>query len=142
MPYGLYNMQELQRQVISLGNQNPYRAINSYGKLKAQAMATQLGRQLQFQQMAQADRMNALQHSINMAGLQNRMGQLKLDKRELKNDKSPLPWTIGLGLSTTGLNAWQQYSQRKSRKAQTAQQLKETRDYQNKLLAALKRRSK
>jgi len=138
----IYNTPELQRQAIGLQNNNPYRAISPYGRLRAQAMATQLGRQLQYQQMALGDRMNALQHRMSMAGLKNRMGQLRLSRKELRENQSMFPWEIGLGLGTTGLNAWQQYSQRKERKAQTAQQLKETRDYQNKLLAALRGRSK
>ena len=126
----MYNLPEFQRQVVE--QQNPYRAISNYGNLRAQAMATQLGRQLQYQQIAQANRNNIMQHRMAMMGLKNRMGQLKLQRRQLRQDQSMFPWEIGLGLATTGLNAWQQHSQNKERKAQIARhekEFKETQDY-------------
>lgn len=112
----MYNLPEFQRQVVA--QQNPYLAISPYGKLHAKALATQLGRQLQYQQIAQQERMNKLSHKANMMGLKNQMGQLKLRKKQFRQEQEMYPWELGLGALTSGLNIWQQYQKRKADEAQ------------------------
>lgn len=118
----MYNPAMLQQRTIYESNRNPYKALSPYGGLRAGYEANKLSRQLQYQRMAQANRMGALQHRINIKGLKNRMGELKLAKKRFRDEQSMFSISIALGLGTTGLNAWQKWSQGKERKADIARQ--------------------
>ena len=130
MPYGLgygglYNLPELQRQGVGLttrigGPGQVGQAVNAYGRLRADALKTQMARQLEYQRLANAARMNTLryQNSKFATSLMNK--RLRMKRRQLRQDKKAFPLNILTGLGTSLFSVYEGNRRAKRIKEQSA----------------------